>query len=159
MAITIETLLGCEGGIECPLEYSYNNAYGRSDNAKKLRADAKLDGWVYRKGHDYCQICAIRLGYKSKPLSDENYEKLLERSKTTNLITQEIREKMVIALRETCFKKRADVADLIMDLRNGGMSYEKIDKHLDEAGIPTLRKASKKWFPMIVRTIYLEAKA
>lgn len=106
----------------------------------------------------------LRLANSGRKLSAENYAKLLERSKTTNLITPEIRAKMAKSLRDTHTNNRAAIADTIVRLRKSGMTYKMVADRLTEDGVPTLRKAlnanaksGNVWHSMIVRTIWLEA--
>jgi group I intron endonuclease len=99
---------------------------------------------------------------KGKPLSENNYKNLLLRSKTVNIITPEIRAKMTASRAETYRAERERIALTIVPLRESGMSYEKICKKLNDSCEPTISrslngtKSTGTWFPMIVRTIYLE---
>lgn len=62
-----ETLIFCDGadgvllGQECPLDAPYGDADSRNATAATQRKRYVEDGWVYRKGKDYCPACAKRL--------------------------------------------------------------------------------------------------
>jgi len=107
----------------------------------------------------------LRAALKGKPLSDENYQRLLERSRTTNVITPDIRAKMVESRKATLAARRKEVADRIVALKEEGLSFSKIAKRLTEDKVPTLSsrkegaEPSYQWFPAIVIKIYNEATA
>lgn len=63
-----ETLIFCDGadrsellGKECPLDGPYLDGDGRSDSAAHQRKGFAINGWLHRKGKDYCPACAKRL--------------------------------------------------------------------------------------------------
>lgn len=62
MTAKIDTVITCDGGDKCPLDTAYGgDASYRS--ASIHRSTYWIDGWVYRKGKDYCPACAERLGF------------------------------------------------------------------------------------------------
>lgn len=64
MSITIETLLSCDGGVECPEPGIYCDGDTREQTAEQQRKTAKVyAGWVQRGSKDFCPSCAKRLGY------------------------------------------------------------------------------------------------
>lgn len=70
MTATIETIIGCDGGVECPFDGSYADGDARDQSAKEQRSKYWMEGWVYRNGKDYCPDCAERLGFR--PAKDPN---------------------------------------------------------------------------------------
>lgn len=71
MTATIETIITCDGGDDCQTHEPYGVGISTNMNAKTQRERYYLDGWVYRKGKDYCAGCASRLGYvKTKTTAD-----------------------------------------------------------------------------------------
>lgn len=104
----------------------------------------------------------LSLANKGKKMSEENYAKLMERSKTTNLITPEIRAKQSASRTITLAKDRADVAEIIVPLRQSGLTYKQIANKLTEDRVPTLRSRRSlaelcfKWHAAIVRAVCLE---
>ncbi|MFA5921220.1 MAG: hypothetical protein WC856_07995 [Methylococcaceae bacterium] len=68
MSITIETIIGCDGGKDCPTGGCYLDGNMRSDTAKAQRSSYGNDvsSWVFHEGKDYCPDCAKRLGIRKR---------------------------------------------------------------------------------------------
>lgn len=61
MSVAYETLIYCDGGRECPADGCYCDGDSRHDNATQQRASFAVNGWLHRRGKDYCTGCAKRL--------------------------------------------------------------------------------------------------
>ena len=54
MSLIVEKFLTCDGCGDC-----YCADELRNDTAKVQRIEAKSDGWIYKRGKDYCEECKM----------------------------------------------------------------------------------------------------
>lgn len=69
MSAVVETLIVCDGndlGVACPQRGCYSDGDTRHERASTIRKRYGGDGWVYRRGKDFCPHCAVKLFPKRK---------------------------------------------------------------------------------------------
>lgn len=93
MSTVIETFLLCDGDNgRCGRTFGVDN---RNANATQHRKDAKINGWTYSGGLDYCDQCKKR---KPKQNSEPNPERSVatevksgNKKLSTKLVTKKLR--------------------------------------------------------------------